>query len=236
MSERIQKVLARSGVASRRKIEALILQGVVLVNDRQAVLGQAITPQDVVKVCGQHVRCLWDVKPQVLLYYKPIGEICTHSDPEGRPTVFQKLPAVEHGKWISVGRLDINSEGLLLVTNHGVWAHRLMHPSFAVRRVYLVRLAVPPTDQMVARLLAGVVLEDGPARFDRAELHRSGKHPWYRVQVSEGRHRLVRRLWQSQNCLVSRLMRVQYGPVCMPKSMRPGQLHEVTKPLDAYLS
>ena len=165
---------------------------------------------------------------RVLLYHKPTGEVVTRRDPEGRPIVFRRLPDLLAGRWIAVGRLDINTSGLLLLTNNGELANRLMHPSTEVQREYAVRILGHVADSTLARLQEGVELEDGLAKFD--EIHfggGEGANKWYNVIVSEGRNRLVRRLWESQNVVVSRLIRVRYGPVVLPDSLRAGAFYEI---------
>lgn len=222
MASRIQKILARSGVASRRTIEAWIQQGHITVNGHVAKLGQSIQAGDQVLVNGRKVDLQWELMPQVLMYHKPCGELCTRHDPEGRDTIYAGLPALDQGKWVSIGRLDINSEGLLLLTNDGDIAHRQMHPSSAIVREYLVKLSAQVDPGQIKKLNKGVLLDDGPAKFDRIVLHADASHPWYKVQVREGRNRLVRRLWQSQGVWVSRLIRIRYGDVRLPRSLRPG--------------
>lgn len=223
MVERIQKVLARSGLASRRTIERWLKQDRITVNGHTAQLGQSIQHGDKVRLDGRVVDLHWQLPPQVLMYHKPCGEICTRHDPQGRTTVYAHLPELKQGKWVSIGRLDINSEGLLLLTNDGEIAHRQMHPSRAILREYLVKLSAPVRSDQVDMLKKGIFLEDGLAKFNAVMLHAAGAHPWYKVQVREGRNRLVRRLWQTQGVLVSRLMRTRYGEVRLPKSLRPGK-------------
>lgn len=224
MSERLHKVLARQGVGSRRAIESMMREGRVEVNGALAQIGQAYAPGDEVRLDGELLAIQLVIEPRVLIYHKPLGELCTHDDPEGRPTIYQNLLPCEEGKWISIGRLDINSEGLLLLTNDGEIAYRQMHPSSAIVREYLTRLSKPVNRQQLNQLVRGVRLDDGPARFDQVTLHQDGRHPWYRVQVSEGRNRLVRRVWESVGVMVSRLIRIRYGDVVLPRGLKPGEV------------
>ena len=234
MSEKLQKVLARSGLGSRRTMEQYIRDGRVRVDGRPASLGDRVEPGSRIQVDGRPLepRRLRAPRRRVLVYHKPVGEVTTRADPEGRPTVFQRLPSPRGGRWITVGRLDVNTCGLLLLTTDGELAHRLMHPRFRLEREYAVRVygEVPP--ETLERLRAGVELEDGPARFD--ELERLSESPgasdWYRVVLHEGRKREVRRLWESQGVRVSRLMRTRYGPVSLPKGMHQGEVRELDEP------
>jgi 23S rRNA pseudouridine2605 synthase len=224
MSERLQKLLAGAGHGSRRGIEEWIRAGRVTINDRVAVLGDRATNSDRICLDGRPL----DLggrreRVEVLLYHKPVGEVTTRHDPEGRPTVFDRLPPPDSGRWIVVGRLDVNTSGLLLFTNDGELAHRLMHPSSEIPREYLVRLRGRPTPEALASLRAGVELEDGPARFDSLELQsEEGSHAWYRVALHEGRNREVRRLFEHVGCEVSRLTRIRYGSVDLPRDLRTG--------------
>lgn len=229
MKERIQKVLATAGVASRRKIEELILEGKVQVNGRPAKIGQSIGPRDEVRVHGRGVAISNRPAPvRVLAYKKRVGEIVTRLDPDGRRTVFRKLPKLDTGRWIAVGRLDLNTSGLLLFTNSGELARRLMHPSYELEREYAVRVLGKVDDATLEVLQKGVDLDDGPGRFER--VWRSGPQPdeeeegaanqWYQLVVREGRHRLVRKMWESQRCQVSRLIRVRYGPVELGRGIK----------------
>ncbi len=238
MKERIQKVLAGVGVASRRKIEELILEGHVSVNGRPATLGQKIDHSDKVRVKGKQIGL--SRKPQamrVLLYKKRTGEVVTREDPDGRKTVFRKLPQIEGGRWIAIGRLDINTSGILLFTNHGELARRLMHPSYEVEREYAVRVLGEVKDETLERLREGVRLDDGMGHFESVHatdgpLEDEGGKPsaanrWFNAVVKEGRHRLVRRLWESQRCQVSRLIRVRYGPIALGRGQRSGTAREL---------
>lgn len=227
-AERLHKRLAQAGCGSRRAVEEWIRAGRVTVNGRPAAVGASVAPGDVVCVDGEPVQ--WEQaapSPRVLLYNKPAGELCTRSDPEGRATVFDRLPRVE-GRWVAVGRLDFTTLGLLLFTNDGELAHRLMHPSRGLEREYAVRVLGQVDEAMLQRLRRGVTLEDGEARFDAViDAGGQGSNHWYHVIVREGRNREVRRLWESQGVTVSRLMRVRYGPVSLPKGLPPGRYREL---------
>jgi 23S rRNA pseudouridine2605 synthase len=223
---RLQKLLAEAGLGSRRTVEAWIRAGRVSVGGRTAQLGDRASPTDEVCLDGRKLDLGREagLAPELLLYYKPVGEVTTRSDPQGRPTIFDRLPAPRSGRWISVGRLDVNTTGLLLVTTDGELAHRLMHPSAGVEREYLVRLRGRPAPEVIQRLLQGVTLEDGPARFDHISTEPSGQgaHSSFRVVLHEGRNREVRRLWEAAGFAVSRLLRIRYGPIELPRDLRPG--------------
>ncbi len=224
MSERLQKLLAGAGHGSRRGIEEWIRAGRITINDRVAQLGDRASPADRICLDGKSLD-LGSSRDatEVLLYNKPVGEVTTRSDPEGRPTVFDHLPAPKSGRWIVVGRLDVNTSGLLLFTNDGELAHRLMHPSSEVEREYRVRLRGAPSAEILDRLQRGVALEDGPANFDRIIPESSeGSHSWLRVELHEGRNREVRRLFEHEGLLVSRLTRIRYGTVLLPADLRAG--------------
>jgi 23S rRNA pseudouridine2605 synthase len=228
--ERVQKVLARGGLASRREIERWIEEGRVKLNGETATLGMRLKAGDHLQLNGRIVN--WQkyaVQPtRVLLYHKSTGEVVTRNDPEGRPTVFKQLPRIESGRWIAVGRLDINTSGLLLMTNNGELANRLMHPSTQIEREYAVRILGDVPDAILERLKQGVALEDGNAKFDEIKFSGGeGANKWYYVTVAEGRNRLVRRLWESQNMTVSRLMRVRYGPVVLPDGLKTHGIYEL---------
>ena len=222
---RLQKLLAEAGLGSRRTIEEWIRAGRISVGGRRAQLGDRASRTDAVCLDGRQLDLGAEApRPELLLYYKPAGEVTTRSDPEGRPTVFERLPPTRHGRWISVGRLDVNTAGLLLLTTDGELAHRLMHPSSEVEREYLVRVRGRPGPEVIRSLLEGVMLEDGPARFDRLtpEPAAQGAHGSFRVVLHEGRNREVRRLWEAVGFEVSRLLRIRYGPIELPRGMRPG--------------
>lgn len=228
--ERIQKVLARGGLGSRREIERWIEEGRLMVNSVKVTPGQHLKPGDQVQVNGRVVN--WEKYTQqqtrVLVYNKPTGEVVTRRDPQGRPVVFTRLPKLDIGRWISVGRLDINTSGLLLLTNNGELANRLMHPSTEVDREYAVRILGEVSDETIELLKTGVELEDGLAQFsDIRFFSGEGANKWFHVVVKEGRNRLVRRLWESQGVTVSRLMRVRYGPAVLPENVRAHDSYEL---------
>ncbi len=226
MSEKLQKVLARAGHGSRRELEALIRAGRVSVNGKVAVLGERLEDDNAIVRIDGHVvsaKAQEEVICRVLAYYKPEGELCTRHDPEGRRTVFDRLPKIRGSRWISVGRLDANTSGLLLFTTDGELANRLMHPSRQVEREYLVRVFGDVTEDKIRNLVRGVQLEDGLARFEDV-LHAGGEgmnHTFY-VVINEGRNREVRRLWESQETTVSRLKRVRYGDIFLDKKLPRG--------------
>ena len=228
--ERVQKALSRMGFGSRREIERWIEQGRIKINGKVCALGDRVKPGDWVHVDGRRiiVREQKQATTRVIMYHKPEGEVCTRSDPEGRPTVFDNLPKAGRSRWISIGRLDINTSGLLLFTTNGELANRLMHPSHAVEREYAVRVQGTVTAEHIRQLLAGIMLDDGPARFD--DIQDGGgeaTNHWYYVVISEGRKREVRRLWEAVGARVSRLIRVRYGNIIMPKSLRKGRVKEL---------
>lgn len=236
--DKIQKVLAAAGFASRRAVEEAIAQGEILVNGQTATLGARVKPGDVIRWGTRQYKVPAGdtTTPRVLLYHKPDGELCTRSDPEGRPTVFDRLPKLESGRWVAVGRLDFNTSGLLLLTTDGALANQLMHPSAEIEREYLVRVQGAVDDETLERLKAGVMLEDGPANFTRITQgggRSSGTNSWFFCTLMEGRNREVRRLWESQNLRVSRLKRVRFGPFVIPSWVRQGRWLELAgKDLD----
>ncbi|MDF1588655.1 MAG: pseudouridine synthase [Gammaproteobacteria bacterium] len=226
MSERIQKILARAGYGSRRQIETWIKEGKVTRNGEVANLGDQAEIGDTLRLDGKPLspKRLWQQPQQVLLYNKPVGEVCTRKDPEGRRTIFQALPTPEQGRWVSVGRLDINTSGLIILTTDGELANKLMHPSNEMDREYAVRVLGEVTTDMMQTLRDGVELEDGKAKFaDIQEAGGEGANHWYHVVIQEGRNREVRRLWESQGVQVSRLMRVRYGPIIIPNQLKMGK-------------
>jgi 23S rRNA pseudouridine2605 synthase len=229
--EKLQKVLARIGLGSRRDIESWISQGRVKVNGALATLGQRVDLHDAIAVDGRLLKREEESESvrRVLIYNKPDGEICTRDDPEGRPTVFDRLPRPKDGRWINIGRLDINTTGLLMFTTDGELANRLMHPSYQMDREYAVRVRGEVDDEMLERLKAGVVLEDGPARFTDIKQAPGGEgfNHWYHCVVMEGRNREVRRLWESQGVIVSRLKRVRFGPVFLTSELTMGRWREM---------
>lgn len=229
-NEKLQKVLARAGIGSRREMERVITQGRVLVNGVRATLGDRVEFSDRIEVDRKRIKLTPNEEKnvKVLLYNKPEGEICTRSDPEGRPTVFDHLPQLSGERWIAVGRLDFNTSGLLLFTTDGELANSLMHPSSKIDREYLVRIQGKVDEDMKARLVEGIALEDGTARFtDIVDGAGSGQNHWFYCVVMEGRNREVRRLWESQGVKVSRLKRVRFGNIFIPSHVRVGQWTEL---------
>jgi 23S rRNA pseudouridine2605 synthase len=229
-SQKLQKVLAQSGLGSRREMEEFIAAGKVLVNGEVATLGTRVSPEDLVKVGRRQIRFKLSAKlPRVILYHKPEGEIVSRDDPDGRPSVFDKLPVIRAGKWLAIGRLDFNTCGLLIFTTSGELANRLTHPRFEVEREYAVRIMGELDDAQARQLVNGIELDDGPARFDQlAAQGGEGRNHWYRVVVREGRNRLVRRMFEHLGLQVSRLMRVRFGIVNMPPRLKRGQHLELT--------
>jgi len=228
--ERVQKVLSRMGFGSRREIERWIEQGRIKINGKPCELGDRVSPGDWVHVDGKRI-IVREHKPEstrVIMYHKPEGEVCTRSDPEGRRTVFDHLPKAGRARWIGIGRLDINTSGLLLFTTNGELANRLMHPSHEIEREYAVRVKGEVTREHLRQLLTGVMLEDGSARFDDiVDGGGEGANHWYYVVIREGRKREVRRLWEAVGAQVSRLIRVRYGNIIMPKSLRKGRVKDL---------
>lgn len=237
IAPKLHKVLADAGIGSRREMEELILAGRVSVNGEPAHIGQRVEPNDQVRVNGKIVQRRNMAKPpRVLLYHKPAGEIVSNDDPGQRATVFDRLPGVKNGRWIAVGRLDFNTEGLLIFTTSGDLANRLMHPKFAQERQYAVRCIPPLSDEARQRLAEGVELEDGPAKFERIEdAGGDGSNHWYHVVINEGRNREVRRMFEQVGSTVSRLIRVRYGDIELPRNLRRGRWAEVPMLDAAYL-
>lgn len=228
--ERIQKLLARAGIGSRREIEGWMETGRLTVNGDPAAPGQKATVNDSFELDGKRINVAGAAVTvrRVLIYNKPEGELTTRKDPEGRPTVFDRLPRLKDTRWISIGRLDINTTGLVLFTTDGELANRLMHPSSQIDREYAVRVFGEVDDAMTARLMAGVLLEDGMAKFsDLSPAGGSGINRWFHVTLLEGRNREVRRLWESQGVRVSRLKRVRYGPIFLPSRLTLGKWEEL---------
>lgn len=244
MGERIQKLLAAAGAGSRRGIEEWLRAGRLTVNGAVAKLGDRAEPGDAFALDGRPLSLPAAGAPSeamdtaVLLYHKPTGEVTTRHDPEGRPTVFDRLPPAPSGRWVVIGRLDVNTSGLLLFTNDGGLAHRLMHPSYEVERRYLVRLRGSPGPELALRLKKGVQLPDGVARFGLVEERgRSDGHAWYEVGLREGRNREVRRAFEAAGFEVSRLKRLAYGPFLLPEELAAGKAALVTgQPLEKLLA
>ncbi|OGA01754.1 MAG: hypothetical protein A3H35_05825 [Betaproteobacteria bacterium RIFCSPLOWO2_02_FULL_62_17] len=229
VAARLQKVLAGAGFSSRRHVEELIAGGRIMVNGRPALIGQRVSSSDKVVVDG---RPVWlephDAQVRVLVYHKPPGEIVSRDDPQGRPSVFDHLPKLKSARWISVGRLDFNTSGLLLLTTSGDLANALMHPASLIEREYAVRIRGELSEEQTAQLCGGINLEDGLAKFERIEARGGGaSNHWYHVVLHEGRNREVRRLFDAVGLTVSRLMRVRFGPVRLPPRLRPGKFLEL---------
>lgn len=226
---KLHKALADAGYGSRRELEEWIVAGRVSVNGQPAHVGQRVGPEDKIRVNGKLVQLRFGLRlPRVLVYHKPEGEIVSRDDPDGRPSVFAKLPRLKSGRWISIGRLDFNSCGLLLFTNDGVLANRMMHPRYEIEREYAVRILGEATPEMLARLRTGIQLEDGLASFSLiAEAGGEGANRWYRVVLAEGRNREVRRMFEAVGLMVSRLMRVRYGPVHLSPRLKRGQCRDL---------
>ena len=228
--EKLQKVLARAGFGSRREMETWISDGRVRVNGKIATLGDRATATDTIMVDGKKVaNTSGDGNlPRGLLYNKPENEICSAKDPEGRPSVYDHLPPIKHGRWVAVGRLDFNTSGLLLFTTDGELANRLMHPSANIDREYAVRVMGDVSDEMIKTLLKGVMIDEHLCRFTDVQFFAGeGRNRWYHVVIMEGRNREVRKLWESQGVRVSRLKRVRYGPVFIPSRVKKGQFYEM---------
>ena len=229
MDEKIQKVLARAGYGSRREIEGWIEAGRIKVNRQLAKLGDRISPDDRVFLDGKPLTRLHHApRRRVIAYHKPIGEVCTRQDPEGRPTIFQHLPRIQNSRWITVGRLDINTVGLILLTTDGELANRLMHPSSQIEREYAVRVLGEATDEKLQQLQQGVMLEDGMAHFDRIlDSGGEGANHWFHVMLKEGRNREVRRLWEAVGLKVNRLIRIRFGNIELGRKLRPGKWRDL---------
>ncbi len=227
--ERLHKLLAQSGVGSRREMEELIAAGRVSVNGETAQTGQSASPGDRIKVNGKLVHLKFSNRlPRVIIYHKPEGEIVSRDDPDHRPTVFTSLPKMSGGRWVAVGRLDFNTSGLLMFTTSGDLANRLMHPRYNLVREYAVRVLGELPDDARQRLLDGIELDDGPAQFATfQDAGGEGANHWYRVSLFEGRNREVRRMFETVGVTVSRLMRVRYGPFILPPNLKRGQVLEL---------
>ena len=225
-TQRLHKLMALAGLGSRRDMEELVMSGRVTVNGEPAKQGQGVTQYDMVRLDNRHIKLPFEAElPQVLIYHKPEGEIVSQDDPEGRASVFDKLPRIKQGKWIAIGRLDINTSGLLIFTNSGELANRFMHPRYEVEREYAVRIFGELTEGQMLTLTQGIELEDGPASFDSISPQGGeGANHWYQVIIREGRNREVRRLFEAFQLPVSRLMRVRFGPVNLPPRVKRGTM------------
>jgi len=226
---KLQKILAQSGLGSRRDMEELMRSGRVTVNGSPAAVGARVGPSDVIQVNGQAISRAADrIPPRVLIYYKPEGEIVSRDDPGGRPSVFDRLPQPRGAKWLAVGRLDLNTSGLLILTTSGELANRMMHPRYELDREYAVRVLGRLTPEQQAKLLSGIQLKDGMARCEAVhDQGGEGANHWYHVVIREGRNREVRRLFEALRLRVSRLMRVRFGAVSLPRNLKRGQFVEL---------
>ena len=231
MKERIQKILSSEGIASRRQAENLIREGRIKVNGLEAILGMSISRHDLIEIDGKKIEISEGKKAlRVLMYNKKIGEISTTKDSLDRPSVFQSLPKIINGKWISVGRLDINTSGLMLFTNDGKFANKLMHPSSNIEREYVARIRGKVETDHIRELLEGVNLEDGKASFSDLQPGRKGKtNQWFAMVIMEGRTREVRRMWESLGFAVSRLKRVRIGGLFLPANIKQGNYKELSE-------
>ena len=238
-SERLQKILSQAGLGSRREMERWIEQGLIQVNGIIAKLGDSAKAEDKISVKGRLIAnpLKGQVKTRILMYHKPVGEISSRHDPKHSKTVFDKLPSLKQGRWVQVGRLDINTSGLLIFTNDGELANRLMHPKFGLEREYAVRVRGQVSAESINEMLKGVELEDGKAQFKRIEFRGGeGANSWYHVTLTEGRNREVRRIWQSQGVEVSRLIRIRYGRLTMPRFLTRGNFLEMSqKEVESFL-
>lgn len=231
VTQKLHKILAQAGLGSRREMEELIASGQVTINGKTAQVGDRIDVRDVVRV-GKRIIHFRSARrlPRVMLYHKPEGEIVSRDDPQGRPSVFDKLPQLRSSKWIAIGRLDYNTSGLLIFTTDGELANRLMHPRFEVEREYAVRIIGQLTPEQATLLTSGVALEDGVAKFDYlSDEGGEGSNHWYRVILKEGRNREVRRMFEAAGMTVSRLMRVRFGPVNLPSRLKRGKSMELNE-------
>src|SRR3990167_2739903 len=232
MSEKIQKILANAGIASRRQIEQWIRDCRITVNGHPAQIGTRIESEDKIVIDGQKISLIksQQQKRRVLLYHKPEGEVCTRKDPEQRPTIFDRLPLIRNGRWISIGRLDFNTSGLLIITNDGKLANQLMHPSAQIEREYAARIRGEVSTPILVKLKKGVRLADGLAHFESiVDAGGTGSNHWYHVIVKQGRNRVVRRLFESQDLQVSRLIRIRFGTLTLPPRLRRGKWIELEK-------
>jgi len=231
VGERIHKLLAQSGYGSRREIEKAILEDKVLVNNQNAKIGQLITPSDKIIFNGKSIFLNNDNNlPRVLIYHKPEGEIVTENDPGGRSTVFEKLPRIKKGKWMSIGRLDFNTSGLLIFTSYGELANRLMHPKYEIEREYSVRILGELSEDQIKEFKSGIDIDGGKAKFESIYFEGGeGANKWYRVVLKEGRNREVRRMFEYFDLTVSRLIRVRFGIVILPSHLKRGMHTELTQ-------
>ena len=230
-AKRIQKVLAQSGFGSRREIEKAIVDERVLVNNKIAKIGQSIIPTDKVVFKGKLIRLNTSNNlPRVLIYHKPDGELVSENDPGGRKTVFQNLPKIKQAEWISIGRLDFNTSGLLIFTSYGELANKMMHPKYEVDREYSVRVLGELSNDQMKELESGIVLEDGNAKFESINFEGGeGANKWYRVVLKEGKNREVRRMFKHFDMTVSRLIRVRFGIIILPSHLKRGMHTELTQ-------
>ena len=230
MDEKLQKVLARAGIGSRREMERWIEQGRVKVNDQVASIGDRVSEKDNIKVDNKLIaQRRTQIQQRVIAYHKPVGEVCTRDDPEGRKTIFNNLPNLTSGRWISVGRLDLNTSGLLLLTTDGELANKLMHPSSEVEREYAVRILGEVSPEILKELTTNVELDDGDAHFSKVTAAGGqGANHWYHVVLKEGRNREVRRLWEYFGFAVSRLTRIRYGNIKLERRLRPSKSEDLT--------
>lgn len=229
MSERIQKLLSAAGAGSRRRIEELIKSGEVTVNGKVCKLGDKAGTEDTIAVSGEEIEFAANPDPPVIAYNKPAGKIVSASGAENRPTVFEDLPPLKQSRWVSVGRLDLNSSGLLLFCSDGMLAHKLAHPSSGIEREYMARVRGNTGERTVKKLLDGVLLDGKKGRFEKIvsvsspDKNKGDKsNRWFKITVKEGRNRFVRRMWESQRCSVSRLIRIRFGTVNLPKNLPAG--------------
>ncbi len=230
-SERLQKVIADQGKGSRREIERWIEEGRIQLNGKVAKLGDRYKPGDRLTVDGKSIAVRSISKQLILglMYYKPEGEVVTCSDEKARPAIFDRLPKCKYGRWISAGRLDLNTAGLILLTNNGELANRLMHPKYQIVREYAARVLGQVSETQISNMLRGVELEDGTARFETIQdAGGKGSNHWYHVSLREGRNREVRRIWESQDITVSRLIRIRFGSLQLDRGMKAGEYRQLS--------